>query len=112
MIVTLVLTPIPLYLLKIEATPREVVWLPCLVFVSFMLPARIATGAALRRARKRPEPSGFGAAFSRWCVRLLMPLVVSVYLVFLYVSQYTSWDGLQTWIQQHAILVPLPFQGI
>ena len=31
MIVTLVLTPIPLYLLKIEATPREVMWAPLLI---------------------------------------------------------------------------------
>tara|TARA_R110002049_G_scaffold4601_5_gene32267 strand:- start:379920 stop:381314 length:1395 start_codon:yes stop_codon:yes gene_type:complete len=112
MIVALVLTPIPLYLLKIEATPREVVWLPCLLFVTFMLPARIATGMALRRARNKPEPSGRWAAISRWSVRAVMPLVVGVYLLFLYVSQYTSWDGLQTWIQQHAILVPMPFYGI
>ena len=112
MFVTLVITPIPLYLLKIEATPREVVWLPCLVFVTFMIPARIAAGAALRRARRRPDPVGIWAALSRWTVRLVMPIVVGIYLAFLYVSQYTSWDGLQTWVQQHAILVPLPFTGI
>ena len=60
MIISLVITPIPLYLLKIEATPREVMWLPCLVFVAFILPARIATGLALRRARRRPNPQGPG----------------------------------------------------
>ena len=108
----LVVTPIPLYLLKIEATPREVVWLPCLLFVTFMLPARIATGAALRRARSAGEPRGRWARFSRWSARLLMIPVVAVYLLFLYVSQYTSWDGLQTWVQQHAIMVPMPFYGI
>lgn len=109
MIATLVITPIPLYLLKIEATPQEVMWLPCLVFVAFILPARIATGLALRRARHRPEPSGTWAALSRWMVRLLMVPVVGVYLLFVYVSQYTSWDGLATWVQQHAILIPVPF---
>jgi hypothetical protein len=109
MMVALVVTPIPLYLLKIEATPREVMWLPCLVFIAFILPARIATGLALRRARRREEPIGRWATFSRWTVRLLMPLVVAVYLLFVYVSQYTSWDGLQTWVQQHAILIPVPF---
>ncbi len=109
MIVTLVLTPIPLYLLKIEATPREVMWLPCLVFVAFILPARIATGMALRRARRRPDPTGMWAMFSRWSVRAMMPVVVGIYLLFVYVSQYTSWDGLATWVQQHAILIPVPF---
>ncbi len=111
MVIGLVVMPIPLYLLKIEATPREVMWLPCLVFVAFILPARIAEGLALRRARRQPEPRGRWAALSRWTVRLMMIPVVSVYLLFVYVSQYTSWDGLQTWVQQHAILVPVPFLG-
>jgi hypothetical protein len=108
----LVLMPLPLYLLKIEATPQEVLWLPCLAFVALMLPARIAEGIALGRARRRPEPQGLWAGFSRWTVRLLMPGVIAVYLLFVYVSQYTSWDGLQTWVQQHAILVPVPFVGV
>ena len=109
MVICLVLTPIPLYLLKIEATPREVMWAPCLVFVAFILPARMATGLALRRARKRPDPRGIWAAISRNVIRLAMPLVMGVYLLFVYVSQYTSWDGLLTWVQQHAILIPVPF---
>ncbi len=109
MTVGLVLMPIPLYLLKIEATPREVTWLPCLVFVAFILPARIAEGLALRRARRRPEPNSRWATISRWTVRMMMPVVVSVYLLFVYVSQYVSWDGLSTWVQQHAILIPVPF---
>ncbi|GAA5510546.1 DUF4013 domain-containing protein [Novipirellula caenicola] len=111
MVIGLVLMPIPLYLLKIEATPREVVWLPCLVFVAFILPARIAEGLALRRARSKAEPSGTWARISRWSVRLLMLPVVGTYLAFLQLSQYTSWDGLMTWIQQHAILLPIPFMG-
>ena len=109
MIVALILTPIPLYLLKIEATPQEVMWLPCLVFVAFILPARMATGLAIRRARRKHDPVGTWARCSRWVVRLLMPAVVGIYLAFVYVSQYTSWDGLATWVQQHAILIPVPF---
>jgi len=109
MVIALILTPIPLYLLKIEATPREVMWLPCLVFVAFILPARIATGLAIRRARRQSEPSGPWSTISCWVVRFLMPVVVGVYLTFVYVSQYTSWDGLATWFQQHAILIPVPF---
>jgi len=109
MVVALILTPIPLYLLKIEATPREVMWLPCLLFVAFILPARFATGLAVRRARCRPVSSAWWGRISRWTVRLMMPLVIAVYLTFVYISQYTSWDGLATWVQQHAVLMPVPF---
>ncbi|MCO8123745.1 DUF4013 domain-containing protein [Stieleria sp. TO1_6] len=115
----LVLLPIPLYLLKIEATPQEVVWLPTLVFVAFILPARLAEGMAMRRAKRIAldygdgalKPVGFWKVLSRWTARLMMPGVVAIYLVFVTLSQYTSWDGLQTWVQQHAILIPIPFLG-
>ncbi len=119
MVLGLVVLPIPLYLLKIEATPREVVWLPTLVFVAFILPARLAEGLALRRARRialrygdgAVKPTGKWSFVSRWTVRLLMPGVVAIYLFFVTLSQYTSWDGLQTWVQQHAVLIPIPFLG-
>ncbi|OYV88644.1 MAG: hypothetical protein B7Z73_08125, partial [Planctomycetia bacterium 21-64-5] len=35
---------LPLYLLKIEMVPREAAWLPSLVFVVFIFPARLLTG--------------------------------------------------------------------
>jgi len=111
LILTLVVLPIPLYLLKIEPPPPELVWLPTWLFIAFMLPARIACGLALRRAGHRPEPQGWPAALSRWLVRSLTIPVVAVYLLFVFLSQYTSWDGLQTWVHQHAVLVPAPFVG-
>ncbi len=125
MLLTLVVMPLPLYLLKIEATPQEIAWLPCLIFVAFILPARIATGVALRRCRRlrnaaeagtQPTPSRLHKCwnvFSRWIVRLVVaPAIVVVYLAVLGASQYTSWDGVDTWIRQHALLVPVPFVGL
>ncbi len=109
MFLTLVLLPIPLYLLKIEPPPPELIWLPTWFFIAFMLPARIASGLAMRRARSKPEPKGTWAKLSRWVVRFLIPPVVGVYLLFVYLSQYVTWNGLQTWVQQHAVLVPIPF---
>ena len=126
MLLTLLVFPLPLYLLKIEATQRELIWLPCLVFVAFMLPARISTGLALRRCQRKRlqshsdsnrDPQAIGdlhsrslwPTVSRWSVRILMPLVVAIYLGVVYVSQYTSWDGLGTWVAQHAVLIPVPF---
>ncbi|MEM6365080.1 MAG: DUF4013 domain-containing protein [Planctomycetota bacterium] len=124
MLIGLVLMPIPLYLLKIEATPQEITWLPCLVFVSFMLPARIAEGLAMRRCRRLttmepqtpPSQSRWRRIWvsgSRWFNRLiLMPAIVAIYLGVLTASQYTSWDGIETWLHQHALLVPVPFVGV
>ncbi|MCC9640797.1 DUF4013 domain-containing protein [Rhodopirellula sp. JC740] len=124
MLIGLVLMPIPLYLLKIEATPQEITWLPCLLFVAFMLPARIAEGLALRRCRRQRElaetgewsPGVWGGRwwfFSRWTVRLVvMPAIVAAYVLVLSVSQYTSWDGVETWVRQHALLVPVPFVSV
>ncbi len=109
MFATLVLLPIPLYLLKIEAPPSELIWLPTWFFILLMLPARIACGLALRRARRLPLKTGWWATVMRWSARLAIPPLVGIYLLFVYLSQYLSWDGLQTWIQQHAVLVPVPF---
>jgi len=111
MALSLVILPIPLYLLKIEPPPSELVWLPTWFFIVLMLPARIACGLALRRARSRPLPTGKLAWVSRALVRLLIPPIVGVYLLFVYLSQYVTWNGLQTWVQQHAVLVPVPFVG-
>jgi hypothetical protein len=88
-----------------------------LVFVAFILPARLAEGLAMRRARRiarqyddgAVKPVGKWNTFSRWAARLLLLVVVGIYLVFLTLSQYTSWDGLQTWVQQHAVLFSIPF---
>ena len=113
----LVLLPIPLYLLKIEATPREVVWLPTLVFIAFILPARLAEGLAMRRAKRialahengAVKPKGVTNLLCRHSARILMPAIVAVYLLFVTLSQYTSWDGYLTWVAQHAVLIPIPF---
>ncbi|MEM6365673.1 MAG: DUF4013 domain-containing protein, partial [Planctomycetota bacterium] len=74
---------------------------------------------AMRRARRIAQkyddgavkPTGWWNFFSRWVVRLAMPAVVGTYLTFVTLSQFTSWDGLQTWVQQHAVLIPIPFLG-
>ena len=113
MLFGLLLLPLPLYLLRIEATPRDVVWAPCLLFAALMLPARVVEGWALRRAKRRLDdggvPSGWGHRLLRWVCRGLNVTIVATYLLVVFVSQYTSWDGLATWIAQHAVLLPVPF---
>ncbi len=54
----LLLASIPLYLLKIEMIPREAAWLPSLVFVIFLAPARLLTGWAYARSGRGELPRG------------------------------------------------------
>ena len=62
---------LPLYLLKIQIVPRDAAWLPSLVFIAFIYPARLLTGWALARAARRTTPRHW---FFRWTGRLpLLP---------------------------------------
>lgn len=99
---------LPLYLLKIETVPRETVWLASLVFVVFILPARMITGWALARAQQRNEPRFF---LFRWVARLgTLPLVV-FYAFVAFFTQFLSWYGSYSLFEQHAFLTPVPFLG-
>lgn len=106
--ITLLLA-IPLYLLKIELTPRDAAWLPSLFFVGSIWPAHFLTGWALARGRKRERPRFI---MIRWLARLTALPVVAIYVLFVYVSQYTSWYGAWSLFEQHAFLVPVPFLNL
>lgn len=99
---------LPLYLLKIELTPRETLWIPSLVFVAFMFPARVLSGWVLGLASRRDRPRHFVfRAFSR----LAMIPVVMAYVGIVYLTQYLSWYGVWSLFEQHAFLTPAPFLG-
>jgi hypothetical protein len=100
---------LPLYLLMIEALPREVTWLPSVVFVMFLFPARLLTGWAYARAAKREKPRFF---LFRWLARLGMLPVAATYAFFVWLSQYLLWYGVFSLYHQHAFLVPVPFMAM
>ncbi len=100
---------LPLYLLKIELTPRELAWLPSMVFVAFIFPARLLTGWAMSRALRRELPRHF---LFRWMGRLAVVPVAGVYVLFVYLTQYLSWNGALSLLEQHAFLVPAPLMGL
>jgi hypothetical protein len=108
LVMTLALA-VPLYLLKIEIVPREAAWLPSLLFVVSIFPARLLTGWALARASDRLTPRSW---LVRWPARLAMLPVVLVYVVIVYFTQYLSWYGVWSLYEQHAFLVPAPFLGL
>ncbi|MFI5455896.1 MAG: hypothetical protein ACHRXM_10640 [Isosphaerales bacterium] len=105
-LLVLLLAAIPLYLLKIEMIPREAAWLPSLVFVIFLAPARLLTGWAYARSGRRERPR-------HWIFRVLGRLAIvpaaALYVLIVFLAQYTSWAGVSSLYEQHAFLLPVPF---
>ena len=100
---------LPLYLLKIEVIPREAAWLPSLLFVMSIYPARLLTGWACGRAARREQPRHW---FWRFVSRLGLLPVAAIYVIIVYFTQYLSWYGIWSLYEQHAFLLPVPFLGI
>lgn len=107
-LMALLLAAIPLYLLKIEMVPQEAGWLPALVFVVFLAPARILTGWAYARAGRRDQPRHW---FFRIVGRLAIIPAAVLYVLVVFLSQYTSWNGTASLFEQHAFLLPVPILG-
>ncbi|MBE2283233.1 MAG: DUF4013 domain-containing protein [Prosthecobacter sp.] len=108
LLVTL-LFAVPLYLLKIELTPRELAWAPSLLFVMFIFPARLLTGWAMSRATRHEQPRHW---FWRWTARLGIVPVGLAYVIVVYVTPYLSWNGSLSLLEQHAFLVPAPLMAL
>ncbi len=95
---------VPLYLLRIEATPEELTWLPSLLFVGLMFPARILTGAACGYGARRTQPRNF---VLRWSARSLAFAASLTYVGTLYIAQFVAWQGIYVMYFQHVVLVPV-----
>ncbi len=105
-LLALLLAAIPLYLLKIEMIPREAAWLPSLVFVVFLAPARLLTGWAYARSGRRELPRHW---FFRTLGRVAIVVAALFYVAIVFLAQYTSWEGAGSLYEQHAFLLPVPF---
>ena len=100
---------LPLYLLKIEVVPSEAEWLPALVFMVFIFPARLLMGWSIGRAGKRTAPRHW---FFRITGKLPLLPAAGFYVLIVFFSQYTSWNGVLSLYEQHAFLLPVPFFGV
>lgn len=107
LLVTLVFA-IPLYLLRIESPPKELLWLPCLFFVILTLPAKLLVGWALNRASRRDQSRWWLSRYVAWLLQLA---IVPFYILFLYLGSLASWDGALIVFLQHAFLTPVPVLG-
>lgn len=105
-LLVLLAASIPLYLLKIEMIPRESAWLPSLLFVAFLAPARLLAGWAYYR-------SGLRDRSRHWTLRVLGRLAIlpasALYVLVVFFAQYISWEGAASLFEQHAFLLPVPF---
>ncbi len=99
---------IPLYLLRIESPPKELLWVPCFFFVILTLPAKLCVGWALNRASRRNEPRWWLSRYLAW---ILLIAIIPFYILFLYLGSLASWDGALIVFLQHAFLTPVPFVG-
>ena len=97
---------IPVYAVKVELTPREVVLLPAVIFIMFAWPARVMLGWAYGRAKRREQTRH---PLFVWIGRLTLVPVVLSYGSIVLASRYTSWYGEWSLFEQHALLVPIPF---
>jgi hypothetical protein len=103
-LILLLALALPLYLLRIEATPEELTWLPSLFCVALMFPSKLALGAAMGYAARRPKPRNF---VMRWSARLLAVAASLTYVGALYIAQFIAWQGIYIMYFQHAVLVPV-----
>jgi hypothetical protein len=99
---------IPLYLLKIEAIPKDIVFLEGLLFLLFIFPARVLGGWALARGARRETPRHW---LFRWAARFALVPVALAYVLVVFVSQHIGWQGVGSLYEQHAFLLPVPFVG-
>ena len=99
------LLAIPLYLLRIESPPRELMWMLCLFFIVLAIPSRLAAGWAMRRGHQREAKAAW---WLRWSAKLLPLASGLLYLGFLYLATLASWEGGLVLFLQHAFLLPVP----
>jgi hypothetical protein len=100
------LVALPLYLLKIEAIPRDLIFLEGVVFLAFIFPARLIDGWAYSRPARREAPRHW---LIRWACRLIVLPAVGAYVLVVFASQHIGWAGISSLYQQHAFLLPVPF---
>ena len=97
---------LPLFLLKVEEIPTELLWTLSIVFVVFTWPAKFVLGWAYHRGTKREERH-------RWWIRypvfmLAGPISFSFVLI-LFFTRYITWNGAWSLVENHVFLLPAPF---
>ena len=96
----------PLYVLKIEMIPGDLLYLEGLIFLAFIFPTRLLDGWAYSRPTRGQHPRFWVV---RWTSRLSVLPVILAYVLIVFASQYIGWNGVSGLYEQHAFLIPVPF---
>ena len=96
----------PLFVLKIEQIDPGFWWLLNLLFIGLALPGRVLGGWAVRRGINRPDRSAW---WIRWPALALIGALSLAFVIVLFTSRYTSWDGSWSLLKNHVFLLPTPF---
>ena len=97
---------LPLYLLKIEQILPELLFLPGMVFIAFMLPTRLLSGWAYLAATKKEKRASLFFRWPAWAIQI--PLAIA-FAGFVFVMRFVIWSGAAGLFDQHTFLVPAPF---
>ncbi len=97
------LAALPLYLAYVEYPPQQILWLPGLICVVFMWPARLLCGWAVARAELTPSVQHWSIC---WLARLAMVPVAAFYVLAVFFAQYVTQDGRMNLYDQHAFVMP------
>ncbi len=97
---------VPLFLLKIEQIPAELMWTLSLLFIALGWPSHWLAGWAVRRSAKKEKPVRW---WIRYPVQFLAGPVSFAFAVFFFLSRYVSWNGTLSLLENHVFLMPVPF---
>jgi len=97
---------LPLYLLKIEQILPELLFLPGMVFIAFMLPTRLLSGWVFLSATKKHKRASLFFRWPAWTIQI--PLAIA-FAGFVFVMRFVIWSGAAGLFDQHTFLVPAPF---
>lgn len=97
---------LPLYLLKIERIPSELLWIPGVFFMIASWPTRMFVAWAFAKGLKREKPRIW---LVRMPVRFLLLPVSLAFVFFVLFTPYLTWNGSLGLFEHHSILVPAPF---
>ena len=97
---------LPLFLLKIEAIPAELLWTLSIVFIAFTWPSKIAIGLAYRRGSRKQND---GWWWTRWPIMSLAIPVSFAFVLILFFTRYVTWHGALSLLENHVFLLPAPF---
>lgn len=97
---------LPLFLLKIERIFPELLFLPAIVFIVFMLPARFISGWTFLNACQKEKQASLWFRWPAWTLQLGLAVA---FAGFVFLMRFVIWTGAAGLFDQHAFLVPAPF---